>query len=129
MGSPRESVHHCKTDQTLKERAVGHQIYAGDDEVAFTDGAWLVVNWCERALPSPKPPVGSDWKDYVGTTDISAEAIKAADALVPSTYLDALNAGFLVGHYREPIDEQAFAQCRKFLKCAAAGGHYVRGSY
>lgn len=111
---------------------MGHQIYAGNESVCFTDGAWLVVNWCERFAPKVKPEGMSDWgwaDMQAGSTDISASAVKVADERVPHEFAEAKSMGLLDGHYRREFDEDAFRQCREFLRYAAANNLDISGSY
>lgn len=111
---------------------MGHQIGAGDEGIYFTDGAWLVVNWCERFAPSVKPEGMSerDWFDMsMGSTSISASAAKTADECVPNEFAKAKELGLLEGDYRREIDENAFRQCRDFLKYVADNNLDISGSY
>ncbi len=111
---------------------MGHQIDAGEQGVYFTDGAWLVSGWCERAAPREKPPSMSerDWMEaQMGTTYHSADAVRLADSQVPHSFARAKELGFLDGHFRAEIDEDAFRQCREFLSYAARQGHDISGSH
>lgn len=111
---------------------MGHQIEARDEGIFFTDGAWLVVNWCERFAPNLKPANMSDreWFDRTfGSTQILASAAKIANDRVPDQFTEAKKAGFLEGNYRHEIGEEAFRQCRDFLRYAAENSLDISGSY
>lgn len=107
---------------------MGHQIRAGRETIAWTDGAWQVVYWCEQFCPRVKPAGMSDWEwadQLIGSTEITPEAAAIADQSVPRTYDEAVRQGLV----RENIDEDGFNQCREFLAHAAAGRHRITGSY
>lgn len=108
---------------------MGHQIYAGDFRICFSDGAWLVVGWCQRYEP-PKPnrnllvDTGA-----MGSTEIPDEWVQKADSEVPRTFSEAYDGGWLDGHFRTPIDEHEFIECRNFLANAARSRTGISGSF
>lgn len=110
---------------------MGTQIEAGEHGIYFTDGSWLVINWCidaaEKAGIPHHPPEDENNPDTFGTIYISPAAVAAAEHAVPKDFHAAKVGGWLEGHYREPIDEQAFAQCREFLSRAASTNSEITG--
>jgi hypothetical protein len=100
---------------------MGHQIHAGDSGIHFTDGSWLIVNWCERETSDPLTDGGS--------TDIPAAVVGLANASVPFSFSLASAGGFLDGEYRSPIGVRTFHECRAFLRYAADRGESISGSF
>jgi hypothetical protein len=112
---------------------MGHQIHAGESGIYTTDGSWMVVEWCERFTPSVKPDYMPEWlwhDQRMGSTDISAEAVKLAHQKIPFIYSEALDLGLvLTDRQRAYLDEDTFNECREFLRYAAGGGYAINGSY
>lgn len=115
---------------------MGHQISAKDDSINYSRGAWIICKWCDKFSP-PSPPEGMDeetWlRDNMGVTDISAEAVRIADANVPEEYEEAKRLGLtdppgVVERYGR-IDEEEFNKLRAFLKRAAERGSDIWGSH
>ena len=111
---------------------MGYQLDAGDRGIFISDGAKLVVNWCDRFAPRVKPDGMSDYEWFermAGSTHIMASAAKLADQNVPIGYAEAKSAGFLDGNYRHEICEECFRQCRDFLRHAAENNLDISGSF
>lgn len=122
---------------------MGHQIrtftYEGSreqpagQEINFSDGAWLIVNWCGKAYEKKngelQPMTHEEAEAMAGSTFIGAPAVIETDAQVPLTFEEAARAGWLEGKYRRPIDTETFERCRAFLRLAADGGYHISGSY
>lgn len=115
---------------------MGHQISADGDWIQYSKGAWIICKWCDKFSP-PSPPAGMDeetWlRDKVGVTDISAEAVRIADANVPEEYEEAERLGltapaWLVKQYG-PVDKEEFDKLRAFLRRAAERGADIWGSH
>ncbi|MEW6256932.1 MAG: hypothetical protein AB1592_13335 [Pseudomonadota bacterium] len=110
---------------------MGVQIEAGEHEINFTDGSWLVVRWCIRAANAAgithRPPEDENDPDTLFTIYLSPACVEEAEHLVPKDFLLAKAEGWLEGHYRRPIDEHAFAQCREFLSRAASSNSAITG--
>lgn len=115
---------------------MGHQISAKDDWIRYSKGAWIVCKWCDKFSP-PSPPEGMDeetWlRDNVGVTDISAEAVRIANANVPEEHEEAERLGliaptWLVEQYG-PVDKEEFNELRAFLRRAAERGARISGSH
>lgn len=107
---------------------MGHQIWAGNNEINFSDGAWQVIKWCETFTPLIKPEGISDWEWFertAGGSEASAESVRTADRMVPMTFEEATSAGLVSGK----INKEAFDQCREFLRAAAEAGSAIDGSW
>lgn len=126
---------------------MGWDIRAGDNELHVRRQCALISSWCAPYYESEPPPGLSQqeicdwWEPRIGVTDIPAEAVKAADAAVPNTYEEAI-----AKEYVKPVPSFAlatdnvpwtygtvsaddFERAREFLRLAAAGNHYIYGSY
>ena len=112
---------------------MGHQLWAGKEDLSFTRGAWLVVHWCEQITPRTKPEGMTDWEwadTLAGSTDIPINAVLAADRAVPMEFETAKRAGFCerdVTGWSPDVD--SFDQCRAFLRYAAENNLSISSSW
>jgi len=114
---------------------MGHQIVGcgpGSDEdnlsINLTRGAWQIVQWCDKFAPAELPKDIDTWtliENMLGVTDLSEEAVKIADKMVPQSFEEAKANGLIY----KGIDERDFTECRNFLRECAKRGYSVLGSY
>lgn len=117
---------------------MGHQINAARGlEIAWTNGAWQVVYWCEpfwddaaeREFKEVNFGCGRRDADASGVTFIPEHVVAAADAALPASWEAALAGDFIKVFDRNQITEEDFYILRGFLSKAALGGHSISGSY
>lgn len=107
-------------------------IKAGGKRIQFTDGARLVVEWCDTFTPRDRPESlpESEWIEITSVgVQATAASAETADRNVPTYYAAAKARGLLEGPFRTPIDEAVFLQCRTFLSHAAENRLDISGGF
>lgn len=103
---------------------MGHQIRAGEKEIAWSDGSQLVCGWCDPYHEDLRP-----WDQQMGSTYIPADVVKTANNVIPLSYIEAYQNGEVFVSKRKAVTEDKFKQCRSFLSYAAKHKLPIEGSY
>lgn len=99
---------------------MGCQISAGEYEINYSQGAWLVAEMCslwfdaERDMDDPK---------YGQQCWVDSSSFKAADSVIPNTllgYLEWRETKGIKGYERDPLDDHDFETAREFVRNCAA---------
>ena len=109
---------------------MGAEMSGGAGNKLYTRNACsLIDDWCWRFESKEHHEKMSDY-DMMGVYELTAEAVKAADATVPHSFAEARLSGFIgEGASARPVDEADFLTAREFLRRAAEAGDGIGGGY